>query len=59
LNDSAKDDSAKEDLFSKSMEGIWDVDIAGTRARTRRKEKEKKGKTGEREVSMNIRRIKG
>jgi len=51
LNDESKDDSAKGDLFSKSMESIWDVDIAGTRARTRRKEKEKKGKTGERERS--------
>jgi hypothetical protein len=47
LNDESKDDSAKGDLLSKSMESIWEVDIAGTRARTR-KEKEKKGKTGQR-----------
>jgi len=42
LKDESKDDSAKEDL-SKSMESIWDVDIAGgTRARTKKKRKRKR-----------------
>ena len=40
------------------MESIWDVDIAETRAKTRRKEKGKKGKTGEKGVSDENRKNK-